>query len=64
MELLKRISKHHLAVAGLIILVPMFFCAVFAPLVAPHDPYEPDLKNVLSAPSLTHPFGTDTLGRD
>ncbi len=64
MEVLKRISRHHLAVVGLIILIPMFLCAIFAPFFAPHDPYEPDLKNVLSAPSLAHPFGTDTLGRD
>ena len=49
---------------GLIILVPMFFCALFAPLVAPHDPVEPNLKDILSAPSFSHPFGTDTLGRD
>jgi len=64
MELLRRISQHNLALVGLIILVPMFFCAVFAPLVAPHDPVEPNLKDILSAPSFSHPFGTDTLGRD
>jgi peptide/nickel transport system permease protein len=64
MEFLKRISQHNLALVGLIILVPMFFCAVFAPLVAPHDPVEPNLKDILSAPSFSHPFGTDTLGRD
>jgi len=29
-----------------------------------HDPIKPDLKNVLAAPSLSHPFGTDMLGRD
>ena len=62
--LLKRTVRHHLALIGLIILVPMFFCAVFAPLIAPNDPVEPDIKNILSAPSLSHPFGTDTLGRD
>ncbi len=62
--LLKRTVRHHLALIGLIILIPMFFCAVFAPLIAPNDPVEPDIKNILSAPSLSHPFGTDTLGRD
>src|SRR5512133_1098939 len=63
-NLLKRTLRHHLALIGLIILIPMFFCAVFAPLIAPHDPIEPDIKNILSWPSLSHPFGTDTLGRD
>jgi len=64
MELLRRIGKHNLALIGLIILIPMFFCALFAPFVSLHNPIEPDLKNVLSPPSFSHPFGTDTLGRD
>jgi peptide/nickel transport system permease protein len=64
MELLKRITKHNLALVGLIILIPMFLCAVLAPTISPHDPKEPDLKNILAGPSWSHPFGTDTLGRD
>ena len=64
MELLRRISRHHLAVIGLIILLPMLFCAIFAKFIVPYDPLEPDLKNILAAPSFSHPFGTDTLGRD
>jgi peptide/nickel transport system permease protein len=63
-EILRRIGKHNLALVGLIILTPMFLCAIFAPLISPHDPVEPDLKNILSSPSFSHPFGTDTLGRD
>lgn len=64
MKFLKRITKHNLALVGLIILVPMFFCAVLAPLISPHNPIEPDLKNILIGPTWSHPFGTDTLGRD
>jgi len=64
MKFLKRITKHNLALVGLIILVPMFFCAVLAPLISPHNPVEPDLKNILIGPTWSHPFGTDTLGRD
>ncbi len=64
MELLRRLGKHNLALVGVIILVPMFFCAVLAPLISPHDPVEPNLKQILAPPSLSHPFGTDTLGRD
>jgi peptide/nickel transport system permease protein len=64
MKLLRRITKHNLALVGLIILVPMFLCAVLAPLISPHDPVEPDLKNILTGPTWSHPFGTDTLGRD
>jgi len=62
--ILKRLLRHHLVLVGAIILVPMFFCAVLAPLISPHNPAEPNLKNILAPPSLTHPFGTDTLGRD
>jgi peptide/nickel transport system permease protein len=64
MELLRRICRHNLALVGLIILIPMFLCALFAPFISVHNPFEPDLKNVLVSPSISHPFGTDTLGRD
>ena len=64
MELLRDVARNRLALTGLIILIPMFLCAIFAPFVSPHNPVEPDLKNVLAGPSLSHPFGTDMLGRD
>jgi peptide/nickel transport system permease protein len=64
MELLRDIKDNRLALAGLVILLPMLFCAIMAPLVAPYNPVEPNLKDVLSAPTLAHPFGTDMLGRD
>ena len=64
MNFLRRITNHNLALVGLLILVPMFICAVVAPIISPHDPVEPDLKNILASPSWSHPFGTDTLGRD
>jgi peptide/nickel transport system permease protein len=64
MGVLKRIGGHNLALMGIIILFPMFLCALFAPFIAPHNPIEPDLKNILASPSPSHPFGTDTLGRD
>jgi len=64
MELLRRMCRHNLALVGLIILIPMFLCALFAPFISVHNPFEPDLKNILASPSISHPFGTDTLGRD
>jgi peptide/nickel transport system permease protein len=39
-------------------------CAIFGPLIAPHDPEFPDVLNKLSPPSAEHLFGTDRLGRD
>src|SRR5436305_15319703 len=40
------------------------FLAVFAPLVARHDPNQQDFTNILGGPSLEHWLGTDDLGRD
>jgi peptide/nickel transport system permease protein len=64
MRFLRRIINHNLALVGLIILVPMFLCAILAPIISLHDPVEPDLKNILTGPTWSHPFGTDMLGRD
>ena len=38
--------------------------AVFAPVIAPYDPYAQDLLNRLSKSSAEHLLGTDELGRD
>ncbi len=64
MDIIRRVTEHRLALIGLIILIPMFLCAVSAPFISPYDPVEPDMKNILAPPSIKHPFGTDTLGRD
>lgn len=51
---------------GITIISVMLFLAVFAPLLAKHDPLKMDLsaESMLQAPSLDHYFGTDNLGRD
>ncbi len=49
---------------GLIVLGVLILTAIFAPLIATHDPYVQDLNNVLAAPGNGHLFGTDELGRD
>ena len=49
---------------GLVVIVLLLVTAVFAPLLAPYDPYQQDLNNILDKPSLNHPLGTDTVGRD
>ncbi len=35
-----------------------------APLIAPYDPLQVDMTQVLEEPSAAHPFGTDQAGRD
>ena len=48
--------------AGIVCVI--ILAGVFAPFLTPYDPYHQDYANVLLPPSLTHPFGTDMLGRD
>jgi ABC-type dipeptide/oligopeptide/nickel transport system permease subunit len=49
---------------GMIAMVLFLLTSAFGPLFSPYDPYAQDLRNVLSKPSLEHPLGTDSLGRD
>lgn len=60
----KRLLKNHIAMAGLIVLLLLIICAIFAPVVTPYNYEEMDPTAINAAPSLRHLFGTDTLGRD
>jgi peptide/nickel transport system permease protein len=57
-------SGNGLAMLGLMIVVLLVLCAIFAPLLATYDPSTQDLANRLATPSATHWLGTDELGRD
>lgn len=60
----RALLRHKLARIGVAIIVLLTCMAVFAPLLAPFDPNEQDLYNVLSGPSQKHWLGTDNVGRD
>jgi peptide/nickel transport system permease protein len=49
---------------GLFTLALLLFTAIFAPLLAPYDPYQQDLTNILDKPNSAHLLGTDSIGRD
>lgn len=49
---------------GIVVLILFVVIAIFAPLIAPYPPNEPDLYNTLQNPSSAHWLGTDALGRD
>jgi peptide/nickel transport system permease protein/oligopeptide transport system permease protein len=50
---------------GFFVILVAVIAAVFAPFVAPYDPYEQDLSSALLQPlSEGHLLGTDALGRD
>lgn len=58
------LMKSPTSLFGLCVLALLILVAIFAPLIATHDPYAQDLANTLQAPGSTHFFGTDELGRD
>lgn len=63
-KVLNRIASDPLALGGLIYILILILVAVFAPVVAPYDPTRQDYQALTEPPSVAHPFGTDTLGRD
>jgi ABC-type dipeptide/oligopeptide/nickel transport system permease subunit len=65
---LRRFRRHKLAVVSAVFLLVLFFVAIFAPVIAPHDPNRQDLQlaqfGVPASPQWSHPLGSDQLGRD
>jgi peptide/nickel transport system permease protein len=62
--LLRDLFSRWPAQAGGVIVLLLILAAIFAPLIAPYDPYEIEVRNRLIPPTWAHPFGTDDLGRD
>lgn len=63
-NLLKKALSNPLALAGFIIICIVFLLAMTAPIIAPYDPDDINVKAILLAPSWRHWMGTDGLGRD
>lgn len=61
---LERFREHRLAMVAAIVVIGLAFLSAFAPIVSPYDPNKTNLLLIFEAPSLTHPMGTDSLGRD
>jgi peptide/nickel transport system permease protein len=49
---------------GMIAIIAVILAAVFAPVIAPYDPYAQSLDAVLQQPDSKHLLGSDSLGRD
>jgi len=60
----KAFVSNKTALFGVIIMMLIILCAVFATVIAPHDPTEQDVINKLAKPSFSHPLGLDQYGRD
>lgn len=63
-NILRFLAKTPTSAFGLLVLTALILTALFAPLIATHDPYMQDLTNTLAPPGGGHFFGTDELGRD
>jgi peptide/nickel transport system permease protein len=61
---LRRLFSNPTTLLGLTLVLGAVACALFAPFIAPHDPYARDLSKYVLAPSAEHLFGTDDVGRD
>ena len=57
------LRSNRAAFACVVILLVIILMSVLAPL-SPYDPDKMDLVNKLQDPSLAHPLGTDSFGRD
>ena len=58
------IRDHPLGVLGLLVVLGFGLVALFAPLLAPYDPFATEVRSRLQPPSPTHWLGTDQIGRD
>jgi peptide/nickel transport system permease protein len=61
---LKVMLGRKIVVFGMVMILAFVVIAIFAPLLAPYDPYAQDLVVARQQPSAAHWLGTDALGRD
>lgn len=63
-DVVRRALRTPALVAGCVMLLVLIAIAVFAPVLATHDPVQQNLTEGLLPPSSDHWLGTDQLGRD
>ncbi len=61
---LSKFTRNKAAVAGAIIVGIFVVLAIFAPLIAPYDPFQTSFTTIRKPPSAQFWLGTDELGRD
>jgi peptide/nickel transport system permease protein len=60
----RRLRRNRAALVGLVIILALGIAAIFAPILAPYNPYAVTLAGRLQPPGNGHLMGTDELGRD
>lgn len=60
----RALRRNKTTLFGIGLTLAIILIAIFAPVVAPQDPLEQNVRSRLTGPELSHPFGTDFFGRD
>src|SRR6202022_362683 len=60
----ERFRQHRLPIAARVVVFALAFLSVLAAIGSPYDPNRTNLLLIFEEPSLSHPMGTDSLGRD
>ncbi|WP_442577176.1 dipeptide/oligopeptide/nickel ABC transporter permease/ATP-binding protein [Microbacterium sp. F51-2R] len=63
-HVMARLLRNPMGLTALIILVIVFLIALFADFLAPMDPSQADINQVMAPPSAEHLLGADSAGRD
>jgi peptide/nickel transport system permease protein len=58
------IQRRPIGAAAFAVILIIAFTAIAAPVVAPYDPQGQDYNALLHGPTVSHPLGTDQVGRD
>ena len=61
---LRKLLRHRSATIGASIIIFFILVAIFAPLIATHDPRQANIIERLQGSSASHYLGTDKVGRD
>ncbi len=61
---IKEVLRYKMVLVCVLILSAFIVMGLFANFIAPYDPLATNLSQSCQSPSLSHPFGTDELGRD
>ncbi len=63
-HILRKLLRHRSATIGASIIIFFVIVAIFAPLIATHDPRQANIIERLQGSSASHYLGTDKVGRD
>ena len=60
----RRFAQNRIAAAAAVFIILLGLSSIFAPMISPYSYSEQNYGSINVSPSLSHPLGTDQLGRD